>query len=57
MDTMCEPPEMTKFKELVKPLVEYLQENYSPHHSIIINCDYAELVMGQMGTPFKIPNN
>lgn len=56
-ETVCEPPEMTKFKELVKPLVEYLQENYDPYHYIMISCDHAELVKGQIGVPFEIPED
>lgn len=57
METGRESLEMTKFKELVKPLVEYLQENYDPHHYIVISCNHAELVKGQMGIPFEVPND
>lgn len=36
------------FEALAKPLVKYLNDNYNPHCSIIITCDSAEVVSGEM---------
>lgn len=33
--------EIEEFRELVKPLVEYLRKNYNPHCKIIVGCDRA----------------
>lgn len=43
-----------QFKELARPLNDWLQQNFSPHHRIIITFDGAELLQGQMGVPFEI---
>ena len=51
---MPENEKMREFEELVKPLNEWLQKNYTPHHQIIIRNDGAEIVQGVMGVPFKV---
>ena len=56
-EEMCEPPEMTEFRELVKPLVEYLQKNYDPYHYIMISYNHADLVSLKMGVPFEDPRD
>jgi galactose-1-phosphate uridylyltransferase len=43
-----------EFKELCKPLNEWLQKNYHPHTRIIIENDHAEIVEGVMGIPFEV---
>jgi hypothetical protein len=43
-----------EFKELCKPLNEWLQKNYHPHTRIIIENDNAEIVEGIMGIPFEV---
>jgi len=43
-----------EFKELCKPLNDWLQKNYPPHTRIIIENDYAEIVEGIMGIPFEV---
>lgn len=52
-----EPKEITEFRELVKPLIEYLRKNYNPHCKIIVECDHAEIVKGELGVPFEIEND
>ena len=49
--------EVTEFRELVKPLVEYLRKNYNPHCKIIVECDHAEIVKGELGVPFEIEDD
>lgn len=49
--------EIEEFRELVKPLVEYLRKNYNPYCKIIVECDRAEIVKGELGVPFETENN
>lgn len=37
---------MSEFEELSKPLIKYLNDNYHPHASIIIDCMHAEVLEG-----------
>ena len=37
-----------EFATLVKPLIKYLNDNDYAHSKIIIDCEYAELVMGEL---------
>lgn len=37
-----------EFEKLAKPLIAFLNENYNPHTSIIINPTSAEIVSGEM---------
>ena len=37
-----------EFAALVKPLIKYLNDNDYVHSKIIIDCEYAELVMGEL---------
>jgi len=48
--------EMKEFEKIVRPVVEYLQQNYHPHASIIITQTNAEIVEGVMALPFE-PND
>ena len=52
-----EPKEIEEFRELVRPLVEYLRKNYNPHCKIIVECDHAEIVKGELGVPFEIEDD
>lgn len=38
-----------EFEELAQPLIDFINENYHPHCSIIIDCDHAELLEGLVG--------
>ena len=49
--------EVEEFRELVKPLVEYLRKNYNPYCKIIVECDHAEIVKGELGVPFEIEDD
>lgn len=42
-----------QFKEICKPLVKYLCENYHPHVTIIITPTGAEMVEGLMSTKIE----
>lgn len=48
--------ELDEFKELCKPLIDYLHKNYIPHTSILITWDSAEIFESVMGTPFEVPD-
>ena len=41
---------------LAKPLNDWLQENYSPHHSIIIEFDNARVVGDEIGVILETEN-
>ena len=46
--------EILNFKEVCKPVVDYIQKHYGGSHvKVIVTCDHAELVKGQLGVPFK----
>lgn len=49
-----EKEKIKELEELAKPLNEWLQKNFSPHHKIIIECDGAEVVAGEIGVPFEV---
>lgn len=40
-----------KFEELSQPLIDFINENYHPHATIIIDSNHAELLEGLMGFP------
>lgn len=42
------------FKELVEPVVLWLQKYRTPHDKIIIAMDGAELVSGEIGVSFEV---
>lgn len=45
---MSIPKELEEFKEAAKPLIKWLNDNYHPHHIIIVEHDGAELLEGNM---------
>lgn len=38
---------MTSFEEAAKPLIKWMAENVHPHHSAIVTCTDAELLMSE----------
>lgn len=49
----------TKIKELrrvCRPVVDYLQKNYTPYDKIIIDWASAELVSGELGASYEVPD-
>lgn len=36
------------FEKTVKPLIKWLNDNYNPYTKIIVDCDSAEIVSGEM---------
>lgn len=45
---------LVEFKELTKPLVEWLQRNGNPHQTIVITQIQAKLVSDVLGIPFNV---
>lgn len=37
-----------EFKKASEPLIKWLNENTDPHSKVIVECDSAELVSGEM---------
>ncbi len=54
MSNMNKQKKLKELEELAKPLNKWLQENFTPHHQIIIRNDGAELVSGELGVPFEV---
>jgi len=36
------------FEKAAKPMIEWLNNNCNPHAKVIIDCSWAELLMGEM---------
>jgi hypothetical protein len=36
-----------KFEKLSKPLIKFINDKFNPHTKIIIDCDSAEIVVGE----------
>lgn len=47
-DPTSEIKKREEFANLVNPLIDWLNTNYDPHTSIIIDCNSAELLRGEM---------
>lgn len=47
-DPTPETKKREEFANLVNPLIDWLNANYDPHTSIIVNCNNAELLRGEM---------
>lgn len=43
-----------ELRKLAQPLIEFLRENYNPHSSIIIDYDFAKVVIDEIGIPFEV---
>ena len=54
IDSLSDTENKKEFKELAKPLNEWLQKNGHPNMRIIISFDGAEVVEGKLGVPFEI---
>lgn len=52
----CTKKDLDEFREAVKPAVNWLQKNCSPHHKIIIEMNGAELVGGEMAFSVEVPD-
>ena len=48
---------MTTLRELAKPLMDWLMENYDLHCQIIIEPGFVKVVQEQMGVPFEIEDD
>jgi len=42
------PKKADVFKELADPLIKFLNDNYNPHTTCIIDCVHAEIMSGEM---------
>lgn len=42
---------LEELEKLAKPLAEWLNKNFNPHTKIIIECNSAEVVSGEMCVP------
>lgn len=45
---------LKRFHDLCKPLVEYMQENYTPHDQLVITDSRATIFKGDMDTPIPL---
>ena len=45
--------EITKLKEVCKPIVEYLNENFDPHTTIMITSDCVKVCQDVYGVPIE----
>ncbi|MBQ6298697.1 MAG: hypothetical protein IJK81_13615 [Selenomonadaceae bacterium] len=45
-----------ELRRVCKPVVEYLQKNHTPYEKIIIDWASAELVSGELGASFEVPD-
>lgn len=43
-----------QFAELVKPLQQWMLQNYNPHSKIIIECNGATITTDEMFIPLKV---
>lgn len=43
-----ESEKMKELEELSVPLIKWINDNYNPHSKIIIDCDSAEVISGEM---------
>lgn len=44
---------MAEFQAAAAPLIKWLNDNGNPHHKIIVECNGAELVSGEIYVPVK----
>ena len=60
-NSIADPPQETidktnELRILCKPVVEYLQKNHTPYAKIIIDWASAELVIGEIGASYEVPD-
>ena len=46
---MNDDEKLSEFQKLAKPLVEFLDKNFHPHHYILLDCRGAEILEGCFG--------
>ena len=44
----------SEFKKAAEPLIKYLQNNWHPHVKVIVDCESAELLEGEMIQKYEI---
>ena len=44
---MITPDQVEEFQKLAKPLIEWLNNNANPHTMIVIDCDSAQVLIGE----------
>jgi hypothetical protein len=44
---------LNKFKELARPLVKFINDEFDPHTEIVIDCDSARILSGEYSVPIK----
>ncbi len=45
---------LEEIKELSKPLIKFIKENYDPHTVIIIRDDYVQVLREDIGIPINV---
>ena len=45
-----------ELRRICRPVVEYLRANHTPYEKIIIDSVSAELVSGELGASYEIPD-
>lgn len=48
--------EMNEFEKVMEPAVRWFNEHCNPNQRIIIEAGNVEILGGQMGFPFEIPD-
>jgi len=48
--------DIEKLREVCRPVIDYLQKNYTPHCKIIIDWNSAEVLEGAFGAGYEVPN-
>ncbi|MFR7544577.1 MAG: hypothetical protein ACLUWN_01320 [Clostridia bacterium] len=43
--------ELKKIKQIAKPLIDFIKQNYNPHTSIVINEDSIKVVTDEINIP------
>lgn len=48
--------DLEEFREICRPVVEYLQKKHHPHAHIVIDWDGTMLTEDLCGVPFEVPD-
>ena len=59
LKTDTQSKQAAKIEELravCRPVVEYLQKNYTPFDKIIVDWSSAELLSGELGASYEVPD-
>lgn len=49
-----EEEKIKQLKEISKPIIEFMQKNYNPHTTVIINEDSIKVVSDELRIPIQI---